>query len=140
MRTLLTCTALLLAIGNAAAQTRTDSAAFIVRLGNDTTSIERYIRTSDQLIIEAVQRSPNTTLHRLVLDMTPQNTVRRAIYAVSRPGSETHLLERTTVFAGDSATVTTMQNGETRTQRLFAGNAIPIVGPFYTPYELAMMR
>ncbi|MGQ0561293.1 MAG: DUF2911 domain-containing protein [Gemmatimonadota bacterium] len=84
-------TALLAAATPLIAQGRADSAAFIVRLGNDTLSIERYVRTDEQLVAEAVQRSPSTVRRRLVLNLSP-------------------------------------------------AGLIPIGGPFYTPYELAIMR
>lgn len=98
---------------------RADSAAFIVRLGTDTTSVERYIRTDDRLTVEAVQRSPSTIIHRLVLFINRSNEVERGMYATLRPGSSTNLAERTiTVPTG----------------------LVPIVGPFYSLYEVGMMR
>jgi hypothetical protein len=136
-------TALAVAISGAcfsAHAQRADSAAFIVRLGNDTTSIERYVRTSDQLIVEAVQRSPNTTVHRLVYDLDGQFGVKRAVYAVSRPGTEQPAARRVITFTGDSALISSEQGGQTRSQRVVAKNAVPIAGPFYAPYEVALMR
>jgi hypothetical protein len=131
----------LVCVSQAAAQ-KPDSAAFIIRLGNDTTAIERYIRTGDQLIVEALQRSPTTMMHRLVLDLTPQNSVRRAVYAVMRPGSDQHTLDRTYTYERDSVVVVSKQGStvQTRTAGKFAINSIPIMGPFYSPYELAIMR
>jgi hypothetical protein len=127
-------------VSSAAAQQRADSAAFIVRIGKDTSSIERYIRTADQLIVEAAQRSPSTIMHRLVLDIDAAHNTKRATYVVTRPGSPDPLVRRTMTFAGDSAVIETTQNGQTRTQRVAARNAVPLAGPFYTPYELAVMR
>jgi hypothetical protein len=128
-------------VSAANAQQRADSAAFIVRLGTDTTSIERYIRTADQLIIEAAQRSPSTMMHRLVLDIDAANNVKRAVYVITRPGSpDQHLVRRTTTFQGDSAVIVTEQGGQSRTQRALARNGVPMAGPFYAPYELAVMR
>ena len=101
------------------AQERADSAAFIIRLGKDTTAIERYIRTSDQLIVESVQRSPSTSVHRLVLDLTPANQVAKGAYVMSRPGSTASPVERTiTPPAG----------------------FVPMIGSMYSLYELALMR
>lgn len=123
------------------AQQRADSAAFIVRLGHDTTSVERYIRTADQLIVEAAQRSPNTMMHRLVVDLDAAHNAKRATYTVSRPGTpDQHLVRRVTTFAGDSAVIVTEQGGQSRTQRTLARNGVPMAGPFYAPYELAVMR
>lgn len=124
----------------AVAQQRADSAAFIVRLGNDTTVVERYVRAGNQLIVEAAQRSPSTTLHRLVIDYQPNDVVQRVLYEVSAPGRPQPAMRRVTTFAGDSAVITTEQGGQTRTQRVASKNAVPMAGPFYTPYELAIMR
>jgi hypothetical protein len=117
-----------------------DSAAFIVRIGRDTISVERYVRTANQLVVEAVSRSPSTTVHRLVLDYTPTNAVQRAIYTVSAPGRDQVLSRRVTEFRGDSAVVTSEQGAQSRTERVLARNAVPMAGPFYAPYELAVMR
>ena len=43
-------------------------------------------------------------------------------------------------FTGDSARMETVMGSNSRTQTVAAGNAIPMAGPFYAPYELAMMR
>lgn len=126
--------------GSASAQQRADSATFIVRLGHDTTSIERYIRTADQLIVEAVQRSPTTTVHRLVLDIDAQDNVKRAVYTVNAPGNAQPMLRRLVTFAGDSAVIINEQRGQSRTERVAARNVVPMAGPFYTPYELAVRR
>jgi hypothetical protein len=123
----------------ARAQT-TDSAAFIIRLGTDTTAIERYVRTSQQLIAEAVQRSPATMLHRLTLRFGERGAVTAGEWTVQRPGEAEPVSRRVIRFQGDSALIENTQGGTTRTQRVAAADAIPIAGPFYTPYELAMMR
>ncbi len=122
------------------AQQPADSAAFIIRLGNDTTSVERYVRTGQQLAIEAVQRSPSTTLHRLLIDFDRNQNPVRAEYTLRRPGETQWLARRITTYAGDSATVVTEQGGQTRTQRVAARQGLPMAGPFYAPYELVIMR
>ncbi|HYH78682.1 MAG TPA: DUF2911 domain-containing protein [Longimicrobium sp.] len=131
---------LLLAPAAAPAQERADSAAFIVRLGRDTTSIERVVSTRTTHVAEAVQRSPSTILHRMVMDLTPRGEVSRSVYTVTRPGSAEPFFSRTITIAGDSATVANVQGANTRTKRVAVRNAIPIAGPFYSPYEMAMMR
>lgn len=131
---------LLLAPMAAPAQERADSAAFVVRLGRDTTSIERVVSTRTTVVAEAVQRSPTTMLHRMVTELTPRGEVSRSVYTVTRPGTAEPFFTRTTTFEGDSATVANSQGGSTRTRRVAARNAIPVAGPFYSPYEMAMMR
>src|SRR5258705_8154292 len=54
-----------------------DSGAFVVRLGNDTLSLEQYHRTATQLRGEFVIRSPRS-LHRIyTADLNPDGTIRR---------------------------------------------------------------
>ena len=117
-----------------------DSAAFIVRLGRDTISVERYVRTSNQLTIEAVQRSPNTMIHRMVVDLAGPDRYSRATYRVTQAGWDQPVVTRTVTFDRDSATIVNEQGGQSRTQRVAAHDAVPMAGPFYTPYELAIMR
>jgi hypothetical protein len=66
--------------------------------------------------------------------------VRQASYQVTAPGREQPLLHRVTTFTGDSAVIQTQQGGQTRSERVLAKNAVPMAGPFYAPYELAIMR
>ena len=127
------------ALDAAAAQT-TDSAAFIIRLGHDTTVIERYVRTPQQLRAEAVQRSPSTMLHSLTLTFDARGIVTSGEWTVRAPGAAQPASRRLIRFQGDSAVVENTQGGATRTQRVRAADAIPLAGPFYSPYELAMMR
>ncbi|HEX9936591.1 MAG TPA: DUF2911 domain-containing protein [Longimicrobium sp.] len=131
---------LLLAPAAAAAQERADSAAFVVRLGRDTTSIERVVRTPTRVVAEAVQRSPSTLLQRLVMELTPRGEVSRSVYTATRPGSAEPFFTRTMTVDGDSVTVVNTQGTNTSTRRIAARNAIPVTGPFYSPYEMAMMR
>ena len=139
-RSILMTVFIVLAANRASAQQRADSAAFIVRLGRDTISVERYVRTSERLVIEAAQRSPSTVIHRLVFDLVEPDRVSRAAYTVRAPGREQVVLSRVVALEGDSAVVTTEQGGQARTQRVAARNVIPTAGPFYTPYEVAIMR
>jgi hypothetical protein len=124
----------------AAAQAGADSAAFVIRLGTDTTAIERYVRTADRLVAEAVQRSPSTTRHRLALSLAPDGSVTRAEWTVQPAAAAEPSLHRVITFDGDSATVETTQGGSTRSQRVGAAGAIPVMMPFYSPYELAVRR
>lgn len=123
----------------AAAQTA-DSAAFIIRLGNDTTAIERYVRTADRIVAEAVQRSPATITHRLELALDANGGVRRAEWTVRPAAAAQPSLQRVTTFTADSAVIETTQGGATRTQRVAAAAAVPAVMPFYSPFEMLVRR
>jgi hypothetical protein len=123
----------------AAAQTRPDSAAFIIRLGNDTLAVERYVRTADRLVAEAVQRSPNTMVHRVEMELA-DGAVTRTEWTVRSPGAAEPALHRVITFGADSAVLQTTQGGTTRSQRVRAPGAIPVINPLYSPYELALGR
>jgi hypothetical protein len=123
-----------------AAQQRADSAAFVIRLGADTTAVERYVRTGERIVMEAAQRSPSTTLHRFTLTTGPQGRVTGGEYTLLQPGASAPVQRRVIQFQGDTAVITTTQGDASRTQRVAARDAIPLAGPFYTPYELAILR
>ena len=119
---------------------QTDSAAFIIRLGTDTLAMERYVRTPTELRAVALQRSPTTTLHRLVISFGPGGRVTEAEYGMRASPTGEQVVRRVTRFVGDSAIIENTQGGQTRTQRVLARDVIPHAGPFYSTYELAIMR
>lgn len=125
------------------AQERPDSAAFTIRLGTDTTAVERYVRTRGQLVAEAVQRSPSTLLHRLQLRFGPDGRIAGGEYEVRAPGAAAPAATRTFQYParpGDSLIVQITQGGNTRRVALAGSDAVPVIGPFYFPYELAIQR
>lgn len=138
-RTLATAALTLAAFQPAAAQVP-DSSSFIIRLGHDTTVIERYVRTGDRLVAEAVQRSPSVMLHRLELRLDAQGQVTGGEWTARAPGAAEPSVRREFQYRGDSVSVVTTQAGATRSQVVAARGAIPLAGPFYAPYELALMR
>lgn len=105
--------ALLVAALPAAAQ-RADSASFIIRLGADTTAIERYVRAGDRLDAISVSRSPRTTVRRLTVWFAADGSVAR--------------------FATGGA------RGAMNEQTPGAAGVIPLVGAFYVPWELALTQ
>ena len=126
------------------AQTPADSGAFVARLGSDTTSLERYVLHVDRLEAEVISRVPSVTVSRLAIRWKPDGLL-TGVEVVSRPpdapaGAPPTRRTRIT-FGGDSATVETTQDGESRTRRI-AGRAdmVPLVGGFYSPYELLLAR
>jgi hypothetical protein len=117
-----------------------DDGAFIVRIGSDTLSIERYTRTADRIVIDAVHRSPTVSVQQLVMTLDAHGAITGAEWTARPPGAAQPATRREFRFTGDSAVVATTQGGTTRTQTVAARDAVPLSGPFYTPYELLMMR
>lgn len=129
----------LLTLGASASAQQRDSAAFIVRLGDDTVSVERYVRTPGRIVVEGVQRSPSTMRHRLTMDLDGQR-VTGGEWTVMGPASAAPSLRRAVTMRGDSAIMTITQGATSREVRVAARDAILMAGPFYTPYEMAVMR
>jgi hypothetical protein len=91
-----------------AAQAKPDSAAFLIRLGRDTTAVERYVRTASSITAEAVQRSPSTQVHRLQLRLAPDGRITGGDYEVRLPGAAQPAASRTFQYPakqGDSLVV-----------------------------------
>lgn len=97
-----------------AAAQRADSTTLLIRLGTDTTAIERYVRTAEVLEATVVQRSPRTVVRRLRMWFGPEGTVTR--------------------FAAGGET------GELREETPAVTGGVPLVGGFNLPWELALMR
>jgi len=99
---------------NPTAQESADSGAFVVRLGTDTISIERYTRRGNRLEAVAVGRSPRTVVARLALTLGPDGSV-ATLGAGRGPGG---LEERAPAVAG----------------------TIPIAGGFWVLWELHLSQ
>jgi hypothetical protein len=93
---------------------RADSGTFIVRLGTDTLSVERYTERANRIEAVAVGRSPRTAVSRLVLTLAPDGSV--ATFGAGRGAGAPE--ERAPAVAG----------------------TIPLAGGFWLPWELALRR
>lgn len=128
----------------ALAQSPPDSGAFVSRLGADTLTIERYVRTPERLEVEALFRSPTAGLARMTVRYgaggrieSIELTARAADAAPDAPPDR----HSVTTFEGDSATIVTTESGQLRTRRAPArADAAPVFSPFYTPYDLILQR
>ncbi len=97
-----------------------DSGAFVVRLGNDTLSMEQYTRTATQLRGEYVIRSPRS-LHRIyTFDLYPDGTIRRLQLVTHAIGGGPGPAEtRNSVdFSGDSAVLVSPRGDSSVTTKL----------------------
>src|SRR5437879_10954372 len=97
-----------------------DSGAFVVRLGNDTLSMEQYTRTATQLWGEYVIRTPRS-LHRIyTMDLNPDGTVRRLQLVTHNIGGGPGPMEtRNSVdFSGDSAVLVSPRGDSSITSKL----------------------
>ncbi len=70
-----------------AAHAADETGSFVVRLGADTTSVERYTRSADQLVVEQVGRAPRTLARRFTYRFT-KGELSSLSLVVTQPGSE----------------------------------------------------
>lgn len=97
-----------------------DSGAFVVRLGTDTLSMEKYRRTATQLRGEYVIRSPRS-LHRIyTADLNPDGSIRRLEVITHNIGGGPGPAETKTsmAFVGDSAVITLPRGDSSVTSKL----------------------
>src|SRR2546426_8917784 len=97
-----------------------DSGAFVVRLGNDTLSLEQYTRTATQLRGEYVIRTPRS-LHRIyTIDLNPDGTVRRLQLVTHNIGGGPGPMEtkNSADFSGDSVVMVSPRGDSSVTQKM----------------------
>ncbi len=97
-----------------------DSGAFVVRLGNDTLSMEQYTRTATQLRGEYVIRTPRS-LHRIyTVDLNPDGTVRRLQLVTHNIGGGPGPMEtkNSVDFSGDSAVLVSPRGDSAVTSKM----------------------
>src|SRR5437879_3717057 len=61
--------------------------AFVIRLGRDTSAVERYTWTANRIEGEGVVRQPRTTVRRFTIDLGPDGRVTHAELATFAPGA-----------------------------------------------------
>lgn len=79
-----------------------DTGTFLVRLGDDTTSVERYTRTPQKLEVHQVGRSPRVLRRHFVYDLK-QGNVTGLSMVVTPPDTDTPTQTITATFGPDSA-------------------------------------
>ena len=142
MRLSLTPLALLaLPFVGATAQQRADTTSLTARLGVDTLSVERIVRTVTSVEAELVTRSPRTTLqrHRAALDAGGMLSSLVVTQLDPATGAETRRTSYTRV--GDSLRIADSE-GERPGERTVAApaNWLPFVDLVHWPFDIALRR
>lgn len=121
--------------------------AFVIRLGSDTTAVERFTRTATRLEGDVVSRAPRTTVRHYVVDFAPNGNVTRAEMVVRLPGAPvtaTPLQRVLATFTGDSAVVEIRRDTAVQTRRIaVAAGTVPMVGgaaSTFASFELLAQR
>ena len=145
MRYLFLLAGLLLSTGSARAQQLADSGSFFVRIGRDTIAVERYSRTPQQLVAEALMRTPITRHVKLTVTFKDDGTVswwevvNTPVAGVPNSGPASRMI---VTLLGDSAHVEVSSAGTSRPMRKVAAHPgmLPLQIPFYSTYETALQR
>ena len=121
------------------------SGSFVVRLGTDTTSVERYTRTGQRIEVEQVGRVPRVLHRRFIYDLAASGATTKVSCTVTVPGSPagTPPFQQFDVsVAGDSAITVIRQDTTTRTIRVAvpAGTMISSNASPWGLYEGQTMR
>ena len=128
----------------ALAQGRVERAAFVVRLGADTLSVERFSRTGTRLEGELATRSPRTAYVRYTADLGINGSVTRFAVSIPAPGAPAGappLESRVASFTGDSIRIERRRGDTLQTTSVAVGlGAFPLLFGAYGPYELLTIR
>jgi len=128
----------------ALAQGGPESAAFVVRLGSDTLSVESFTRTATRLEGELATHSPRTVYLRYTADLGLNGSVTRFVVTIPRPGAAAAappMESRVASFTGDSIRIERRRGDTIQTTSVAVGlGAVPLLGGAYAPYELLTMR
>ncbi|HKV74967.1 MAG TPA: DUF2911 domain-containing protein [Gemmatimonadales bacterium] len=136
-------TGLLAAALTAASLPAQQTAAFVIRLGQDTTSVERFTRGKDGWEVDQVGRVPRVLRRHAVVTLGPDGALRTADITVTRVGGAAggppaqHILA---ARAGDSITIEAHVDTNVRrnANAVPAGAATPIISGWVTYDGLAM--
>ena len=127
----------------AAPRAQDESAAFVVTIGTDTVSVERYTRTAITLAGEVVTRTPRTVARSYTAQLRPDGSV-ASVQVTSRPLvtlPSTLSTVANTTLGGDTAAVRIVRGDTVQQLRVAAApNAFPQVPGSYAFYEQAMIH
>jgi hypothetical protein len=121
-----------------------ESGAFLVRLGNDTTAVERFTRSGSSIDLLQVGRAPRLLQRHAVITLGPGESISTVDVLVTKVGAAADappVQHVTATFAHDS--VNLEARADTSVRRMSAavppGAAVPIVSP-WTMYDMLSMR
>ena len=144
IRPFLAALGLLAAAAPLAAQS-SESAAFVVRLGHDTTGVERFTRSAGRIEEDIVTRTPRTVMRHVVWELGPRGDVARMEQTIRRPGdapTAAPLQRYTVTFRADSVVEETRRDTiVAREAHALPRGVLPLGVPSsWATIELAAMR
>lgn len=125
------------------AQSRTEHAAFITTLGDDTLVVEQFTRTASRLETDLATRVPRARRLHFVAMLNPDQTIARLTVTArpAVPAPDAPVFSGEMVFAGDSALTTVHLGDSSQTLRATVEpGAMPISSASYALYEQYFLR
>lgn len=123
---------------------RAQDQMFILKVGADTVSIERFTRTANRLDAELLIKLPQAIRFKLGVDLDPNKNVTRFTNAYWFGADPTDAPARQSAvftFSGDTAIVEISDPNTKRTERVATNAAaIPYINPSFSLIELMLQR
>jgi hypothetical protein len=125
----------LLFLGLAPATGQAQSGAFVIRLGRDTTSVERFSESGGKVVLDQVGRAPRVLRRHASYALTPAGTptdIDVLLTRVGEPAGAPPLQHLTARMVNDSMSIETRVDTAVRRsgRTLPAGTGIPVVSPW----------
>jgi hypothetical protein len=132
---------LILVPASSGAQMRADTSTLSARLGVDTISVERIVRTATRVEAEVVTRSPRTKLQRHTATLDAAGMLTQLEIVQLDPATNAELRRTTYTRRGDSLVIAE-RAGERSTDRSVAAPAewLPFVDLVHWPFDIALRR
>src|SRR5262249_4706736 len=110
---------------------RAQQSAFVIRLGRDTSAVERFTMTPTRIEGEGVVRQPRTTVRRFTIDLAADGRVTHAEVSTFAPGGTTPTVRQVLTVRSDSLIAETRRDtGAAQRRALVAppGALVPQLG------------
>ncbi len=113
-----------------------ESAAFVIRMGNDTLGVERYTRTHDKLEGQGVSRSPSTLQRSYSVSYDASGRVSAFTLHAERADRSIPPTQVDATFSADTANVKLDMMGKSQSMAIAARGGLPQLGPQSSPAML----
>ena len=116
--------------------------AFVVRLGNDTVTVEQFTRTADRVEGDILQRAPSTSVAHYVLTLNSDGTPQRLELSSRRPDGSLlpNGVRSVTVQYGRDTVATQILRDTVTRLRVVVPGAFPLINNSYALFEASLAR
>jgi len=141
MRRALVLSSLVLTLALARTAAAKDAGGFIVQLGNDTTSVESYVRDADRIEVDQLGRAPRLLRRHFVYELD-HGVITHVTMVVTPPGSTTPTQTLDARLTGDSLLLDVKSGANSQTPHLAAPRGtLPVATSSpWVVYETLSMR